>query len=379
MAQPQRLYLDVHALQTLPPSNVNRDDTGSPKTAQFGGSIRARVSSQAWKKAMRDEFADLLPEDLVGSRTVRTVDLISEAIKSLDSSIIEEDAMKDAKAVLAATGIKVGQNGETGYLLFVSPRQVDALAQLAVSARKGDGKVDKKAAKSVLNVKENPSYTAVDLALFGRMVADGPDLNVDAAASVAHAIGVSRADTEFDYFVGMDDLQPEEETGATMIGTIEFLSSLLYRYATVDIPHLYENLGSAEVTEQAVSAFLKAFITSMPRGKQTTFANRTLPAAVVVELRHTQPVSLVNAFEKPVVPLGQKSEREVACDQFVDYEKTVDAAFGEAPQATYVILGAPGTSALEELPHAQVVSLEELLKKVNVDVSAFLSSFNDQD
>lgn len=379
MSHQKRLYLDIHALQTLPPSNVNRDDTGSPKTAQFGGSIRARVSSQAWKKAMRDEFADLLPEEMVGSRTVHAVDLITNNIVSIDPAISAEDARKEAAAALTATGIKVDKDGKTGYLLFVSPRQVEALAQLAVAAHQDGGKVDKAEARKVLNAKESPNNTAVDLALFGRMVADGPDLNVDAAASVAHAIGVGRADTEFDYFVGMDDLQPEEEAGATMIGTIEFLSSLLYRYATIDIPHLYENLGSNEVAVQAVAAFLKAFITSMPRGKQTTFANRTLPAAVVVELRHTQPVSLVNAFEKPVVPLGQKSEREVACDQFVEYEKTVDAAFGETPQITYVILGAPDTSVLEELPNAKRVTLDELLNDVSADISAYLSNHDDQD
>ena len=45
-----RTIVDVHVLQTVPPSNLNRDDTGSPKSATFGGVRRARVSSQAWKR-----------------------------------------------------------------------------------------------------------------------------------------------------------------------------------------------------------------------------------------------------------------------------------------------------------------------------------------
>ncbi len=373
MQQQNRLYLDVHALQTVPPSNMNRDDTGSPKTAQFGGAIRARVSSQAWKRAMRDEFADLLPKDMVGSRTERATDLIAAAIRAAAPDVSENDAAKAASAVLSATGVKVDKNGETGYLLFISPRQVNALAGIAASALRSGEKVNKDEARCILNVDENPNFTSVDMALFGRMVADGPDLNVDAAVSVAHALGVGKADVEFDYFVGMDDLQRDEKSGAAIINTVEYVSSLLYRYATVDVPHLFENLGSKEVTEQAVAAFLRAFITSMPRGKQTTFANRTLPAAVVVELRRTQPVSLVAAFEQPVVPLSSKGEREVACERLVAYEKTVDAAFGEVPVATYVILGAPGTEVLEQLPDARVVSLDGLIEAVGVDVASFLA------
>ena len=45
----KRLYVDFHILQTVPPSCINRDDTGSPKTAVYGGVLRARVSSQAWE------------------------------------------------------------------------------------------------------------------------------------------------------------------------------------------------------------------------------------------------------------------------------------------------------------------------------------------
>lgn len=379
MAQHDRLFIDIHALQSVPPSNMNRDDTGSPKTARFGGATRARVSSQAWKHAMREEFADLLPEDEVGCRTQRAVDLVADAVAALVPDIPADDAMKGAVAALSATGIKVAKTGETGYLLFISPRQVTALAELAVAALEGDGSVDKTEAKRVLNPKESPNLTSVDIALFGRMVADGPDLNVDAAASVAHALGVGRADTEFDYFVGMDELQPEEKSGAAMIGTVEYLSSLLYRYATVDVAHLYENLGSEEVARQAVEAFLRAFVTSMPRGKQATFANRTLPAAVVVELRRTQPVSLVAAFEQPVVPLGSKGEREVACERLVEYEEVVDSAFGEAPLATYVVLGAPGTEALKGLPGAEAATLDSMLEAVGSEVAEYVAGLEGRD
>lgn len=364
------MYLDIHVLQTVPPSCINRDDTGSPKTARFGGVRRARVSSQAWKKAVRDEFAHLLDAERIGCRTKDAVGLIAEYINEVAQGIENEESYVMAEAALKATGVSV-KNKATGYLLFVSPRQAKALAQLAIEARENLDQIDKKRAKAAFNPKESPTLNAVDIALFGRMVADAPDLNVDASAQVAHAIGVGASEPEFDYFTAMDDRSPEDNAGAGMIGTVEYLSATLYRYATVDVYHLSENLGSARATEEAISSFTKAFVTSMPTGKQNTFANRTLPSAVVIQLRNTQPISLVNAFEKPVYADSSRGLAVAACERLVQQETAIETAFGARPLETYVVCG--DFNAIDVLSQlAEPSSLQDAIAGVESRVECYL-------
>lgn len=365
------LYVDVHVLQTVPPSCINRDDTGSPKTARFGGVRRARVSSQAWKKAMRDEFALYLDESEIGLRTKSVIDLISGYVKDELPQASDEDAVSMACAALKATGIAVKDGNETGYLLFISRLQARALAHLVVAANESGDKISAKDAKAILNPKERPELNAIDIALFGRMVADAPILNVDAAAQVAHAIGIGEANAEFDYYTAMDDLSQEDESGAGMIGTVEFLSATFYRYATLDVYHLFENLGSAKVTKKAVEAYIRSFVQSMPTGKQNTFANRTVPSAVVIQLRDTQPVSLVNAFEIPVRAGGNRSTIGVASERIVAQEKSIDDAFGLAPIATYVVCATSEAEALTELS-GNAMSLSEAISAAEEEVESYL-------
>ena len=249
----KRLYVDFHVLQTVPPSCINRDDTGSPKTAIYGGVTRARVSSQAWKHAMRQAFVEesLLDEEDVGKRTKKVTELVEKEIAALAP---EKDAAKLAK-----------KNDEKGTkaLFFISQAQIKALATLAVA----DDIEDKKAYKEALQkaLRKNPS---VDIALFGRMVADDPSLNFDAAAQVAHSISTHAVQNEYDYFTAVDDCQVEDNAGAGHLGTVEYNSATLYRYATVNVMELERHLG-AEKAAEVVRSFGEAFIRSMPTGKQS--------------------------------------------------------------------------------------------------------------
>jgi CRISPR system Cascade subunit CasC len=349
-----RTIVDVHVLQTVPPSNLNRDDTGSPKTATFGGVRRARVSSQAWKRATRQAFGDLLDESDLGIRSKRVVELLAERVRAIDPSLDEASAITGAQAVLTEAGITVkeprnkkGAPPEAGYLLFLSAQQIDALAGLAARSVASGEKIDKKAAQALVKDKNS-----IDLALFGRMVADVTDLNVDAACQVAHALSTHAVETEYDFFTAVDDhkaADADEDAGAGMIGTVEFNSSTLYRYATVDVDRLSENLRDAEATERAMTAFLRAFVTSMPTGKQNTFANRTLPDAVVLAMRDDQSVSYVGAFEEPVRETLDGGRVQRSADRLADHAQEVGAAYGIAPVATWVVgVGAAG-SALEPL------------------------------
>ncbi|MCR5630864.1 MAG: type I-E CRISPR-associated protein Cas7/Cse4/CasC [Atopobiaceae bacterium] len=365
------LFIDVHILQSVPPSNINRDDTGSPKTARFGGVTRARVSSQAWKKATRDLFSSYLAEDEIGWRTKHVVELISDCAASKQPDLATDKLVEASAEALSATGIKVTDK-EIGYLLFLSPKQVEGLADLAIKSLETETTIEKKAAKEVLNIKQNPALNAIDVALFGRMVADAPDLNVDAAVQVAHAISVGRAQTEFDYFTALDDCSPEDNAGAAMIETTEFTSSTLYRYADIDVFHLCENLGSAMAACKGIEAFLRSFTFSMPTGKQNSFANRTLPTAVIVELRETQPVSLVNAFEKPVMATAEKSQIECACKRLIAQESAIDEAFGINPKKAFVVIASPDANALKEFPNSQAVSFDEMISHVSEVCAVYL-------
>ncbi|QAY71392.1 type I-E CRISPR-associated protein Cas7/Cse4/CasC [Xylanimonas protaetiae] len=350
-----RTIVDLHVLQTVPPSNLNRDDTGSPKTAMYGGVRRARVSSQAWKRATRRDFAGHLDASELGTRTKRVVELLGEKIVALRPDTSVEDAQKAAAEVLGAVGITVkeprgatkGTPAEAGYLVFLSAQQIAALADVAVAALDGGEKLDKKAAQALVKGKNS-----IDLALFGRMVADVTDLNVDAACQVAHALSTHAVETEYDYFTAVDDhkaADAEEDAGAGMIGTVEFNSSTLYRYATIDVDRLVDNLGDTEAASRAVGAFLRAFTTSMPTGKQNTFANRTLPDAVVVSLREDQPVSYVGAFEEPVRELVEGGRVKRSAERLAAYAGEIGDAYGVAPVRSWVVgVGAAG-AALEGL------------------------------
>lgn len=348
-----RTIIDLHILQTVPPSNINRDDTGSPKSAVYGGVRRARVSSQAWKRATRTEFGNVLDSSDLGQRTKRVVDLVAARIKQLAPELTDVSE-QHAIEVFKAAGIKVEKPkpkkdqpespAESAYLLFLSNNQILALADLAIEAAHSGSPVDKAAAK-----KATRSEHSIDLALFGRMVADAPDLNVDACCQVAHAISVHGVDNEFDYFTAVDDNSPDDNAGAGMIGTVEFNSSTLYRYATIDVDALAESLGDTEAAGRAVEAFIRAFVTSMPTGKQNTFANRTLPDAVVALVRDRQPVNLVGAFEEAVVTEGNNGRIAVAAQTLTEHANAVDAAFSQPTVAGFVVSTGPKTSVLEKL------------------------------
>ena len=369
------LHIDYHLIQTVPPSNLNRDDTGSPKTAMYGGVRRARVSSQAWKKASRSSFKDHLDESDLGVRTKRAVELLSERILKLDAGLGADGALARAEAVVKALGIKtepvkaskkadaepVDPFEKTSYLVFWSNRQLDRLANLAVQSEKPTPKAAKEAADT---------DHGIEVALFGRMVADAPDLNVDASVQVAHALSTHGVEIEQDYFTAVDDENPEEESGAGMIGTVEFDSATLYRYATVNVDGLRANLGEDDAaTVRAIEAFTRAFVTSMPTGKQNTFANRTVPDAVVVTLRTDQPVSLVGAFEEAVEAAGSHVRASVAA--LVRQYRGVYSML-DGPEWVRVARSTDAAAAVDEL--ASPVSLTDLVSATAAEVRNLLAS-----
>lgn len=384
-----RTIVEIHILQTMPPSNLNRDDTGSPKKAVYGGVTRARVSSQAWKRPTRLKFRELVDPNQLGIRTKRVVEVLTDRILRLDPAADPETAQKAAQSVLQdAGGIKlakprsskktddadgnVNEPDQSSYLLFLGSHQYDELAAIGKEAIAAGGIKDflknKDVKKRVKGILQNDR--AIDVALFGRMVADDTDLNVDAAAQVAHAISVQRVDFDSDYFTAVDDVKQdsdeEGDAGAAMIGDVEFNSATFYRYANVDVDRLLDTLGDANATTQAVTAFVDAFSTTVPNGKINTFAHNTLPDLVVVNLRDTQAVNLVGAFERPIA--GEIVAN--ATKALVEREQEIDASYGTTPVRTWVVRVGKGTKAADQLAARQ--PLRDVLTELGDAVAARL-------
>ncbi|MCR1781133.1 type I-E CRISPR-associated protein Cas7/Cse4/CasC [Nocardioides carbamazepini] len=371
-------FIDIHVLQTVPSSNINRDDTGRPKTGIFGGFTRARVSSQAWKRATRKDFARYLPDAERGVRTRRIIADLIEQIRAIDDSIEQTEAIELAKNVMGAAGIKFKaarkKKGEEGddqldlseYLLFVSNQQVQNLARLAVEGR--SGAIDKTAAKKAIQLDNG-----IEVALFGRMVADDASINVDAAVQVAHALSTHAVESEYDYYTAVDDRNTEGDPAAGMIGVIEFNSSTLYRYATINLDQLHENLGDLELESRAAEAFIRSFVVSMPTGKQNTFANGTLPDAVVVQLRDGRPINLVGAFEEPVRPDSDRSISTLSAERLATRAQEIDECYGMAPSDSFVL--AVNGSVREVLGSTgEVLGLDPLVSAVKERARAVLET-----
>lgn len=352
----KRLYLDIHAIQNLPPSNINRDDTGSPKTAQYGGVTRTRVSSQSWKRAIREYFNSNSQAANVGVRTLGIVKYLAEKILEKDPSLNIDQAMDLADEIINLAGIKT-KDKRAKALFFLGNDQAEDLAKAAL-----EGVKDPKALKEIL--RDNP---AVDIALFGRMVADDPSLNEDASCQVAHAISTHAIENEFDFFTAVDDLAPEDNAGAGMLGTVEFNSSTIYRYANIALHELVHQLADKESTLAASKLFIEAFAKSLPTGKINTFANQTLPQFLAVTLRTDRPVNLVSAFEEPIksnTGYGKESIKKLA-EEYKKAEKFAD------PEISTMYISVEDIDGLDQIGDEKI-SLYNLLDDFEVELAASL-------
>lgn len=325
------LFVDVHIIQDVPPANLNRDDSGSPKTARYGGVDRLRVSSQAWKRATRKAFTQVLDQSQLGVRTRRMPGALAAALTQ--RGMDPEQAPAVANALLTQIKLTASQKKaeEGAYLFFYATSQLEALAEAALEHAELAGTPDE-LAKAVNVADILGSKHSLDVALFGRMVADMTNLNVDAACQVAHALSTHAAGTQFDYFTAVDDLQGSDEAGAGMIGTIEYNSATLYRYASINVDALVANMADEEAAIEGVSAFVEAFTTSMPTGKQNTFAAHTRPALVWLTLRHDQ-VNWASAFEEPVKASGH-GYVSASLDRLASFAGDETKRWGDVPIAS---------------------------------------------
>lgn len=318
------MFIQIHAIHSVPPSCINRDDVGAVKTSIYGGVRRHRVSSQAWKRAMRTYAADAgLAE--TATRTLHLPDMIADRVTN---NYDRDEAVEVANKVSTTAGFKTKKaKGEdaryvTESLTFISPGEVEVLANITAHVLEGNDMPGKKDIKTELaEVGVTP-----DVALFGRMVASDKGNNIDACAQVAHALSTHEAHAEVDFYTTVDDLTTDSEGGSGFLGTQEMMSSTLLRYASVDVDRLRETLG-ADAAETALSAFVEAFVRSMPTGKSNSFANTTLPDYVLIETVDA-PVNYVGAFENPVRSRGDLVGSSI--ESLEDYRERLSNVYGLA-------------------------------------------------
>ncbi len=351
-------FVQLHLLTSYPPSNLNRDDLGRPKTAEMGGEKRLRISSQSLKRAWRT--SEVMENALKGHQGVRTKLRGVEVFKALKQKGIKDKAAQDwAKKIAAVFGKPEG--GETNaneaeheelvladgssvpkalaktlaikQLAHISPEEsaaIDALVE-TLAERGSEPTSDE---LKLLREK----HTAADIALFGRMLADSPRHNMEAAAQVAHAISVHKVAIEDDFFTAVDDLNKGlEDVGAGHMGETEFAAGLFYLYLCIDKDLLIKNLnGDVELANRAVAALVEAAATVAPTGKQNSFGSRARASFILAERGGQQPRSLSVAFIKPVDGY-KKGMLANAIQALTSTHEKMDKVYGACADACSII------------------------------------------
>ncbi|ACZ40834.1 type I-E CRISPR-associated protein Cas7/Cse4/CasC [Sphaerobacter thermophilus] len=383
------MFVELHIIQNFAPSNLNRDDTGAPKDCQFGGYRRARISSQALKRAIRMTFGEenLLPEESRARRTKRIAGALVERLVASGKDAVAAAAVVEAAIQGIGLSFEKPKEGDTEkktqYLLFLGQREINALADVCLAhwdtlvdvapnadaASERDAKKAKKANKAALPKQVQLALLdaldgrSADVALFGRMLADLPEKNIDAASQVAHAISTHRVATEFDFYTAVDDLKPDDTAGADMLGTVEFNSACFYRYSNIDVDQLIENLGGdVDLARTTVEAFLWASIHAIPTGKQNSMAAQNPPSFVMAVVRDRGLWSLANAFVNPVAPAHDGDLIERSVDALEAYWSNLVRVYGGELRGTWCVNVNPRElGPLEEL---HVDTFEELVDAV---------------
>jgi len=329
-------FLQLHLLTAYPPANLNRDDTGRPKTCLFGGHPRLRISSQSLKRAWRT--SDVFESSLSGRMGQRTQRIGAELLQYLTEKGMDPKQATDVARSIADVFGKLKPEKDVKptfleQLAFVSPQERVRAFALADRALRGE-KVEPRADDVLLRADES-----ADIAMFGRMLADDPSFNREAAVQVGHALSTHKVVVEDDYYVAVDDLKDpadREDAGTSFIGVQEFAAGLFYLYACVNADLLKSNLAdNASLAADAVAALVRAAAIVAPRGKQASFASRARAFYVLVEKGDQQPRSLAAAFLKPVASNEADGDLAAASvDRLNAFRIALDQAYGPNADAT---------------------------------------------
>lgn len=336
-------FLQFHLLTSYGPSNPNRDDQGRPKQAVVGGVPRLRLSSQSIKRALRESAFFAL--DLKGNMGTRTKRLHEKLVEKLVGEGVGAEAATTAAGQVAGLfgKLETAKKGDTPTiattLAFISPeewRLAEDLAQKIVAGE--ELPKDKDLKKLVLRKADG----AIDIAMFGRMLAEDADFNREAAVQVAHAITTHAAQAEEDWYSAVDDLNKAEDTGAGHLGETAFGSGIYYQYICVNCDLLIENVeGDKELAAKGAEALARAMAQTAPRGKQNSFAHHPRAHFVLAERGPQAPRDLSGAFFAPVKGADLMA---ASVDKLRQTRTQIDDAYGQVWEADCTLhVGMGGT------------------------------------
>lgn len=417
-------HLELHIIQSVPVACLNRDDLNSPKTAVFGGVQRARVSSQSWKRAIREMAAGNeldISKQFKGKRSRLFIEEISQALRKLDETEENINALSSCAGHYLAK-LDPKNEGKVKTLVFLSPLEYGIFAQLLFSLADDDKKklvnaissVDKeklandedgddtdeeavvnkekgekklsakkfgelvakilkapvgKAFKGEKKKPESLPKDAADIAIFGRMVANDHSLTVEAASMFSHALSTHKTDNEIDFFAAVDDLQSKDESGAGMTGTLEFNSATYYRFAALNLDMLADtdHLGSMTQDERksVVRTFVEATVKAIPGARKYTMNGNTLPVYVLGIVREKgHPIQLVNAFEHSVRPSSNGYTVESVNRMNIEYSDIKETWGIDSVFAKAVVKNGLKEQIMENLGSIDTCSLDDLIDGV---------------
>lgn len=340
-------FVQLHLLTSYAPANLNRDDLGRPKTAVMGGVTRLRVSSQSLKRTWRT--SDVFQQSLAGHLGTRTKEMGVRIHGILiDGGIKEKDARKWARAIAEQFGkLKKDDGEEQGLhieqLAHFAPEEIEAVESLARAVAERGAEPTKDELELL-----REDVGAVDVAMFGRMLAASPKFNVEAAVQVAHAISVHKVAVENDFFTAVDDLNAgDEDVGAGHMGETEFGAGLFYKYICVDRKLLLDNLGGSEdLVKKSLSALVEAAATVAPTGKQNSFASRARASYILCERGNAQPRSLAVAFLDPV---RERNMLEGAVERLDEARARMNMAYGDEVLKAVIMDCTSGAGSLADV------------------------------
>lgn len=321
-------FIQLHLLTSYPPSNLNRDDLGRPKTAKMGGFERLRVSSQSLKRHWRT--SDLFEEAMAGKLGIRTKRFGSALFDGFIAAGTPEKLANKWAAEMAGVYGKIKKDSlDIEQLAHISPAEKEAafsLVALLAAENRAPTSEELKALQS--------KVTGVDIALFGRMLASSPAFNVEAACQVAHAISVHSIVIEDDYFTAVDDLNDGKvDAGSAHIGEAGFAAALFYSYICINKTQLIESLdGDEALANKAIQALTEAAIKVSPTGKQNSFASRAYASYVMAEMGSQQPRSLSVAYLKPIKDADMGA---AAVEAITEQVKNFDRVYGPCADERY--------------------------------------------
>ncbi|OQA81914.1 MAG: CRISPR system Cascade subunit CasC [Lentisphaerae bacterium ADurb.Bin242] len=344
--------IEFHIIQSFPVSCLNRDDVGAPKSALIGGIERARVSSQCWKRAVRLAMHDL--GIAIGSRTKYISQCVADHCAALGASAEQAKTCGEAAAKAFAKSVK--EDGQSDTLFFISESEAGGLANFFQKTGfdpKADVKQLQKACKDAIN----PAHDGLDIALFGRMVANAQEMNIEAAASFAHAISTHKAIPEVDFFTAVDDCN-KNDSGAGHMGSLEFNSATYYRYVSLDLGQLEANkIASADIFP-AVEAFTKALFIAVPQARQATMTAATPWDYALVTLRKGQRVQI--PFNEAVRPQNGTGLAAASIAQLKDRFQAMEKFYGSLFGCKAKWEAAPGLGGIDELLSSMRSALDTL-------------------